>query len=104
MMDAKYLDYFYHHIFLPPKLPQQDDQDEEACRQISQQLLEALGSYANHAESPEAILSCVSLMKNVIQSRDQSGHLDPEKIEKILQKMDVNGMKFFGYTGASSNY
>ncbi|KAF4469857.1 hypothetical protein FALBO_3237 [Fusarium albosuccineum] len=83
------LDYLYHHLFLPPKLPGDDDSSVSndtllisfVQRALRQFLAESCSEY--HA----AVKVCISMMERMQASRSYLGHLDEDRMKETFQKL-----------------
>ena len=85
--------YVINHVFLPPKLPQEDDSDDTKTITFIEQILAALRSFQAHVpeqERPEWI-ACVKMVGNTLELRDHFGGLDVEKLQRTLRKMISGG-------------
>jgi hypothetical protein len=50
----KELEFFIHHLFLPPRLPQKDDHDANLDKALLQLVVLGLESFANHVSREKA--------------------------------------------------
>lgn len=80
-----------HHVFLPPKLPQQADKDSEiALFKITLQALVALRDLLLPDAPPEALDNAIALLKNIKAVNDSpGGEIDEVRLHKILISLPV---------------
>ena len=83
-----------HHIFLPPKLPQEDDFDPRHERVLLKTTSNALQMFKGVAEygQQEIIESVSTMMDNLRIVHDESGAVDQGKLEISLRKLSQSGM------------
>lgn len=100
------IDYIIRHVFLPPKLPQKDDEDVEKGTCLIEAVLAALISFQqNHGFSEQQEekenegekncvewSACVRMLGNMLELRNQCGaELDADKLGKKLREMIEGG-------------
>ncbi|EXJ68848.1 uncharacterized protein A1O5_07780 [Cladophialophora psammophila CBS 110553] len=86
------LTYLIHHIFLPPKLPQEDDHDPEYESVLLNVVLDALGRFRNCVigDQNETIGSVIAMISGMISLRDSSASADAvseRKLESALRAL-----------------
>ena len=93
-MATSHFEYIFNHVFLPPKLPEEDDYDESARANLAKEFEEALISCKNYVdeEGREGISRCLRMVQNMIKLRNQLGGLTAEALEAMLNEMSINGM------------
>ena len=88
------LNYIINHIFLPLKLPQEDDSDAKKDAAIIKELLVALRLFQAHM--PEGQRSqwspCINMISTMLKLRDHLGELMPKRVESALKRMMNGGM------------
>lgn len=90
---AEWLSYLIDHIFLPPKLPQKDDWHHEKDLVLLAQCEAALSAYQVHLQDGhERWEMCTSMVRNMIEVRDNSRDMSPKRIGEKLLKMSIKGM------------
>ncbi|KAH0566189.1 hypothetical protein GP486_000421 [Trichoglossum hirsutum] len=83
------LRYIVNHVFLPPKLPQQDDSGVVKDTALIEKCLEALTSFQAQVpvkEHPEWE-PCIRMLRNMLRLRDADGGLLAEEVESALGQM-----------------
>ncbi|KIW36714.1 uncharacterized protein PV06_11123 [Exophiala oligosperma] len=81
-----HLEYIYHHLFFPPKLPQADDANPEAFHALHGMLQDALIKYAEAVGSGDLKLgNCSAMLESFRQGRQPDGSLIAEHLDNVLQ-------------------
>ncbi|KAF9894293.1 hypothetical protein FE257_007796 [Aspergillus nanangensis] len=88
--------FFFHHIILPPQLPQQDDESEVDAGErlelkLSQFVLQHLDSYTQ--DSPES-QGCWQIVKNMLASWievDQQGTVCQDTLARVISELKSQG-------------
>ena len=93
---GKQLEYIINHVFLPPKLPHQDDSGVEETNALIKTVLATTNVFQNHLSEQERSgwISCMKMMRNMIELKDRSGHLMAEKLQLALREMSEGGMSW----------
>ena len=93
MDEAGSLPYIVNHVFLPPKLPQEDDSDLENDTALLEQCEAALRSYQAQTFPHEQWrwAACSAMVSTMLRTRNYSGGFSPEKIEKSLREITGKG-------------
>jgi hypothetical protein len=92
-MDLKYI---FDHVFLPPKLPQEDDSDFSKGLSLVRELEAALRSSQGYlpVHQHSDWLHCIKMISNMLETRDDDcGDLIPQALEKSLKSM-LDGGKY----------
>lgn len=91
---CKELNYIINHAFLPPKLPQKNDNDITKSAALIEKVLAALRSFQAHIPEQERSewTSCIEMVGNMLELRGHFGGLVPEQVETKLGKMVDGGM------------
>ncbi len=91
---CKELGYIINHVFLPPKLPQKNDNDFTKRASVIEELLVALRSLQDHISEQERSewVPCIKMVSNMLELRDHFGGLVAGKLETTLRKMVDGGM------------
>lgn len=95
------IDYIIRHVFLPPKLPQKDDEDVEKETCLIEVVLAALISFRDRHDFSEQQeerfvewSACVKMLDNMLELRNQCGEelgLEADKLEEKLRGMIDGG-------------
>lgn len=94
------IDYIIRHVFLPPKLPLEDDEDVEKGTFLIDAVLAALISFQHKHDLSEQQeekcvewSACVKMLENMLELRNRRGaELEADKLEEKLRGM-VDGGK-----------
>ncbi|KAM0416006.1 hypothetical protein ACHAPT_013033 [Fusarium lateritium] len=88
MADAK-MDYLFHHLFLPPKLPGEDDSSGTNEEHVINVVRDALARFIGESdqENGTAIRACMLMMDGMRTSRDFNGYLMEAGVQKALQNL-----------------
>lgn len=88
------LEYFFHHVFLPSKLPNGDDTSDlnELC--LLTFVKDSLCEFLSETDSKHhgVINTARLMMQNMIDARGINGHLEEPKVERILKALHSPGM------------
>jgi hypothetical protein len=95
-LSADALRHITNHVFLPPKLPQQDDSAPEHDDALEKLVLEALiGFEASRGCSQSCSGAIIKMLQNIISSRSPQGDLLQNIIEDQIGSMDDKGKTHF---------
>jgi hypothetical protein len=84
--------YLYHHVVLPPELPQKDDSDAayEGCLlDMVIQALEYLVAIVDESHT-DTVTSAIGMIKNLRDNRDGYGDLNEVQLETLLSSLTAN--------------
>ncbi|TLD29710.1 p-loop containing nucleoside triphosphate hydrolase protein [Venturia nashicola] len=84
------LKFIIHSVFLPPKLPQQDDSEPGRDQALVTVLLHSLNKFAatgGHAKARESAVPLLKMLDNIIRSRAPNGGLIQKEVENQLSSM-----------------
>lgn len=101
-LSSNMLEYIFHHVFLPPKLPNGDDASptNEIClvELVRDCLIEFLPN--THLSNHEAIKSAVTLMKNIHTATGLDGYLLEDGVRAVLKQIGSHSMLFWPHVYA----
>jgi hypothetical protein len=85
--------YIFHHVFLPPKLPQEDDYNPEYELALLDSVIQVLERFKTYAsEQQDAILASVIEMVSRLKSQAGfHGDVNEGKLLQNLQKLSHYG-------------
>lgn len=85
--------YVFHHVFLPPKLPQGDDFNDEHESTLLDTVIHALRGFKSHSPSRHGpVLDPVETMLDRLKKiRGISGGVNEENLKKVLEEMQTEG-------------
>jgi hypothetical protein len=92
---SKGLEYIINHVFLPPKLPQEDDSNATNSAFLTEQLLVALRSFQDHSPKQKRSewIPCIKMIGNMQKLQDHSGGPLAERTGTTLREMIDGGTK-----------
>lgn len=84
---------FFHHVFLPPKIPQEDDYSPQFEGVLLEKVVGALDEFSHYAPSQfsgniSTVITMVDRLKDV---RGASGDLCAEKLTEALKELEAQG-------------
>jgi hypothetical protein len=88
--------YLYHHVVLPPKLPQKDDSDAAHERSLLEMVIQALKYLMHMVEENniDTVNSALVMIKNLRNNRDVHGNVSEVQLQTLLSDLtagDTNG-------------
>ena len=94
MSSSSNLEYIITHVFLPPKLPQEDDSDPKKDLALTEQFRVALRSFQARLPGRERRrwVAPILMLSKMLGLRDTSGDILSEKVESSLEAMKGTGM------------
>ena len=89
----KHLKYIIAHVFLPPKLPQKDDDDNGKSAALIKALLASLRSLQSSMPTQNRAewLPCIKMLGAMLELRDHSGGLVAENVQTAIRGMTDKG-------------
>ena len=86
---STHLQYVINHVFLPPKLPQEDDDNFAKDVSLIRQVLASLKSFQQSVleQNRSQWLSCIKMIDNLVMLRDHSEGLVTEKLQASLKEL-----------------
>ncbi|KAF2653745.1 hypothetical protein K491DRAFT_780118 [Lophiostoma macrostomum CBS 122681] len=87
--------YLIHHVVLPPKLPQADDQNEEFNVALLDIVVEGLRTFSEAVQDEEPLLACqidfiTSTIGNLRRVRNTSGSISDSQLVSLLHSLASN--------------
>lgn len=94
MLSSSNLEYIITHVFLPPKLPQEDDRDPKQDLALTEQCRAALRSFRACVSDRQRRrwVAPILMLSKMLELRDASGDILSEKVELSLEAMQGTGM------------
>ena len=92
-MPPEAISYLFHHIFLPPKLPQKDDYDPFHDIALFDQVIEALCQFRGHVSTREADI-CTTVLTMITRLRKTCslhGGVDQMELKEALIDLNTEG-------------
>lgn len=85
--------YIIHHVFLPPKLPQEDDEGAKRSTALTEELHKALIEFQSYATKDDCSLwkACANMVGNANELRSGAGGILTERLGEALHKMASGG-------------
>ena len=94
-LDPSRLNYLIHHVFLPPKLPQEDDSSPAMDSLLAEYCLSALKSFQDlrvlHEPGSPCWQSCIHMVDKVVRLRSGSGAFLSKELSKELTSLRHTG-------------
>jgi len=89
--------YLIHHIFLPPKTPQEDDTDLTLEKALVSEILCSLEQFQASLEDPRppAIDTCLEMLRRMLELRMYKDELDPDRLKDQIEKLQNTGKYSF---------
>lgn len=86
---GKYWNYIINHVFLPPKLPQENDSGFEETAALIQIVRAASSLLQDHIPEQQQSewVPCIKMMRSMLELRDDFGNLMAKKVETALREM-----------------
>lgn len=85
--------YVIHHVFLPPRLPLEDDfdpQHEGILLDCISDALERFKAISGHDEEL-VVQTVLPMIENLISVRDVAGTISESKLQSVLRQLHDNG-------------
>ncbi|KAF2664444.1 hypothetical protein BT63DRAFT_89804 [Microthyrium microscopicum] len=80
--------YLFHHVFLPPKLPQENDDDPSLEKALIDAVIHALQEFKTlYRTSEDVIDKGRAMIKNLLASRDKTGAIKEAKLKAVFQSL-----------------
>jgi hypothetical protein len=96
MLSLSQLQYAYHHLFFPPKLPQSDDTDAEALYALQLVMQESLQNFIDCVGNSDVKLPlCLRMLEGLTWYRSADGVLMADRLDELLQVSDQQRGKNF---------
>lgn len=95
MVELSFLEYMFHHVFLPPKLPQRDDSDVIKERRLIEQCFTVLKSFQKLVAEEEHLpwQLCIKMVSKMLDMRENNGELSAEGVDKNLENLVDGGRR-----------
>ncbi|KAH7019555.1 hypothetical protein EDB80DRAFT_632634 [Ilyonectria destructans] len=93
----KNLNYLFHHIFLPPKLPGGQDSSGEKDESLIDFVLDSLRlfRFQAHPDHTAAVKAAICMAENMKDARDALGMLRESRTQSVLNQISSNGIAIF---------
>lgn len=92
--DNDQVQYLFHHLFLPPKLPGGDDTSASKTIFLMEFVLKSLQSFADKlvGEDEAAVHPAILMLKNMRHSTDPKGFLNYLGVKKVLATLSLDSL------------
>lgn len=86
--------YLLHHVFLPPKLPQEDDYNASHESALLDGVIDALALFQeySHGQESEVVDSVKVMLTRLRATRDCHGDVNHVELQKALEELENSGM------------
>lgn len=93
-LSSQVLDYIFHHVFLPPKLPNGDDASPANELRLIKLVRDCLIGFLPEVDLSyhEAIKSAAALMKNTHTATGFDGYLQEDGVRAVLKQIGPHSM------------
>jgi hypothetical protein len=93
MVQRSFLEYMVHHVFLPPRLPQSDDNDVNKEQQLVERYLSSLQSFQKFLGQEERLpwQSCIKMVSKMLEMRESNGDLSAAALDLSLENLVDGG-------------
>lgn len=87
--------YFFHHVFLPPKVPQKDDYNCQHEVSLLNCVINSLQSFGSHVSDQEEVIltTIMKMMSRLSEICDSHGGINEEKLIEGLKELTWQGKK-----------
>ena len=87
------LRYLYHHVFFPPKLPQEDDSSVHNDKNLLESLLDAVISFQNNSNNPDKLVCnvVIDMLRGHRDLLNEDGSLCGQKLVEQLNCLRPQG-------------
>ena len=96
-MHSKVISYLFNHVFLPGKLPQQDDYNPKYEIVLLDEVIEALRQFENHVSIQETDIcsAAITAISRLKETYNRHGGVDKFVLTKALMnlRMKVSKLK-----------
>jgi hypothetical protein len=85
--------YLFHHVFLPPKLPQEDDYDPGCEMLLLDMVINALREFRDQVTSQPAgiVTAVITMVARLRGTCGFHGDVNEAELKKALVKLDIEG-------------
>ena len=93
MISAEALQYLFHHVFLPPKLPQSEDSSIPMEVELLKQTRAALEEFGclQDSSSRSQWLRLENMVERMLEATGDTDHLLGAKLDTQFQSMEIDG-------------
>ena len=83
------LEYVFHHVFFPPKRPQEDDRTFQSVKFMLQEVQDALKSFQDYFPRGESqkLDQCAEMVHQLLVCQSRDSGIDDDKVQEALRKM-----------------
>ncbi|KAJ5471830.1 hypothetical protein N7539_008773 [Penicillium diatomitis] len=101
LQDIEGISYLFHHIFLPPKLPQEDDYSVGHEVLLTDEVIDALCQFKSYFSSDEAevIGEALTMITRLRQVHGLNGEVDEGQFSDVLRQLKEEGQLHFTLDG-----
>jgi hypothetical protein len=87
------LDYLFHHLFLPAKLPGGDDDSVANATELIDVVLRSLRRFLSETgpDDTVAITKCIEMVDGMKKLGDSRGYLDEAGVREALRQLSIEG-------------
>lgn len=101
-MSSDELTYMYHHVVLPPKLPQKDDYDpvnELALLHSFRKSLNTFGALSQDRDTNDVVTTLHAMLTSSIKVFDPYGSISSGALIEVLKELSSSGLAITSQSG-----
>lgn len=85
--------YLFHHVFLPPKLPQAEDYNAGHEHLLLDSVIEAIRSFSKYVSNVDTniVRQVTEMIARLIKAHDPHGDVDEKQLMKTLITLPIEG-------------
>jgi hypothetical protein len=83
--------YMFHHVFLPPQLPQKDDLAASSDAALVEMVWNCLEEFRSLHGNSCAVQSVASMVRNFRTVHAEGGHISDVRLEEVLAELSKDG-------------
>ncbi|CAI7592284.1 unnamed protein product [Penicillium pancosmium] len=93
VMSLEEITYLFHHIFLPPKLPQSDEYNAQYEILLLDRVVELLRDFSHHAEPHDAavLTSALAMISRLRGICELDGGVNESQLKEVFSDLDFEG-------------
>lgn len=94
LSNSDQVEYLFHHLFLPPKLPGGDDMTALNSIFLTDFVLQSLQRFTNElgGEDTVTVQSAISMLQTMRDTTDSRGSLERISVRKVLATLSLHGI------------
>lgn len=100
LSNSDQVEYLFHHLFLPPKLPGGDDMTALNSIFLTNFVLQSLQHFTDElgGEDTAPVQSAISMLQTMRDTTDSRGFLERIGVQKVLAALSLHGIYLHHFT------